>query len=456
MKPRIMLIDDDTVFIEDLLHHLGDLFDWITLESGRDALGAIQRSLPDVVLLDIDLGSEPGGFQVLSSIRREVPRTPVVMVTRHDPSQMAADAWRLGAFGYIEKGSSIQHLVAHIERAIEEATLHRENESLREEIVRGGGHVVGQSRAMTTLMSQIPQVANTPSTVLITGESGTGKGVIARELHAQSPRSKQPFVRVSLPALSETLVESELFGHERGAFTGAIARHVGSFERAHRGTIFLDEISEIPPRVQAKLLHVLQDRTFERVGGAEAIAIDVRIIAATNKNLEGMVSEGSFRQDLYYRLRVVPIDVPPLRERREDIPLLVQTKLDELAVKMNRARCRLSSSALDRLIAWDWPGNVRELENVLENALVHSQDDLLGEELFAGLVGSGAARLGYEEAKTMAIQRFERDYVDMMLRECGGNISEAARRMDITRQGLQKMIKRLGIKRAEECQGEDL
>jgi len=450
MKPRILLIDDDGVFIEDLLHHLGDRFDWITLQSGEDALGVIQRSLPDVVLLDIELGGEPNGFQVLSKIRSEVPRTPVVMVTRHDPSQMGADAWRLGAFGYIEKGSSIEHLAAHIERGIEEATLHRENEALREEIAVAGGRLVGQSPAMISLMNRIGQVARTPSTVLISGESGTGKGVIARELHMKSPRSKQPFVRVSLPALAESLIESELFGHEKGAFTGAVARHVGSFERAHRGTIFLDEVAEVPPRVQAKLLNVLQDRAFERVGGAEEITIDVRVIAATNKDIEAMVSRGSFRQDLYYRLRVVPLEIPPLRDRRDDIPLLAQAKLDELAVKMNRARCRLSSSALDRLIAWDWPGNVRELENVLENALVHSQEDILGEELFFGLVGSASAGVGYEDAKAAAIRRFETDYVEMMLRDSDRNVSETARRMGLSRQGLQKMMKRLGIKRAEE------
>ena len=307
--------------------------------------------------------------------------------------------------------------------------------------------LIGDGRAMKLLRQQIERVARTPSTVLVTGETGTGKELIAREIHSLSDRSERLFVPVCCPAIPETLVESELFGHEKGAFTGAIARRIGKFELADGGTIFLDEIAEISTAVQAKLLRALQDHCIERVGGSKEISVDVRVIAATNRDLEAEVAEGRFRQDLYYRLRVVPLVSPPLRNKKEDIPQLVQYILDRKARNMNRARCRLSAAALDRLVAWDWPGNVRELENVLENALVHSDGEILGEGLFVGLVGSGVSRLTYAEAKERALERFETDYLRLMLGMCSGNVSEAARRMGLTREGLRKLMKRRGISR---------
>ena len=447
MKPRILLVDDDPAFVEDILHHLGSRFEWNTLSNGERVLEVITESLPDVVLLDIELGAGPDGFEILGKIRSEVPSTPVVMVTHHDPSRMAAQAWRLGAFGYIEKGERIDHLAAHIERAIEEATLHREREALRQEIAQRSGQLVGRSPAMMDLMKKISQVAKTSSTVLITGETGTGKEVVARQIHSQSSRSQRLLVPVECPGIQETLVESELFGHEKGAFTGAIRRRIGYFETAQRGTIFLDEISEINTSVQAKLLRVLQDRQIQRVGSSELVPIDVRIIAASNRDLEAMVDEGSFRRDLYYRLRVVPLHIPPLRERKDDIPILAQHLLDRKAGQMARHRSKLSSEALDRLLAWHWPGNVRELENVLENALVHSQSDVLGEDLFVGLVGGDMSRLNYKEAQALMLDKFDRDYVNLMLNESAWNVSKAARRMGLTRQGLEKKMKKLAIKR---------
>jgi DNA-binding NtrC family response regulator len=447
MKPSVLLVDDDSVFVEDLLHHLGERFDWATLPSGEKVVEVIKETLPDVVLLDIDLGSGPDGLEILSSIRSDIPRTPVIMVTRHDPEDMAGEAWRRGAFGYVAKSSRMDQLAAQLERAIEEATVYRENQTLREEVSRRSGRLIGESKAMKALMEQIARVAQTSSTVLITGETGTGKELIAREIHEQSLRKRHLFIPVCCPAIPETLVESELFGHEKGAFTGATGRRIGKFELANRGTIFLDEIAETGPSVQAKMLRVLQDHRLQRVGGTQEIEVDVRVIAATNRDLEAEVEKGSFRRDLFYRLRVVPLHSPPLREKSEDIPVLVQYILDRKAQEMNRGRCRLSSAALDRFLTWDWPGNVRELENVLENGLVHARGDVLDEDLFIGLVGPKIETLTYADAKEQMLERFEKDYLNLMLGQCNWNVSEAARRMGLSREGLRKLMKRRGVEK---------
>jgi two-component system nitrogen regulation response regulator NtrX len=453
MKPRVLLVDDDTTFIADVVHLLGDRFEWQTLTSGETVLSAMREDLPDVVLLDIELGAGPDGLEILSGLRAEMPRTPVIMVTRHDPQRMAAKAWRLGAFGFIEKGSSLEELTAHIERAIEEATLWRENQALRQELAETKGRLVGQSAAMQSIREQIGRVARAQSTVLIQGETGTGKELVAREIHDLSQRAKHLLVPVCCPALPESLVESELFGHEKGSFTGAITRRIGKFELAHRGTIFLDEVSEISSPIQAKLLRVLQERTVERVGGNKEITVDVRVIAASNRNLESLVESGDFRSDLFYRLRVVPLTVPPLRERKEDIPLLTEAILDRKSRQMGQSCPRLSDGAMDAFLAWDWPGNIRELENVLEFALVHSQESELSEELFQGLIGTDTEHLDYAEARGRALARFERNYVLSMLGACEGNVSRAARRMGLSRQGLQKLMKRRGVENRSRSRG---
>lgn len=450
MRSHILLVDDDSTFTEDLLLQLGDRFEFETHSTGIGVLDSVRNLQPDVVLLDIDLGSGPDGFDLLTELQRERLRVPVIMVTRHDTARMAIQALRMGAFDYVEKGMPWEQFTAHIERAIGEATLWRQNQALKTELAERTGRLVGESMTMRQLNAQIDRVAATTSTVLITGENGTGKGLIAREIHARSPRRDHLMVSVCCPAIPENLFESELFGHEKGAFTGAIARQIGKFEFAHGGTIFLDEISEIPLAMQAKLLKVLEDRKVARIGGTQEIAFDVRVIAATNCNLEARVAEGTFRQDLYYRLRVFPLHVPPLRDRRDDVPLLIQAILDRKARDLNRSTPKLSRTALDRLIAWDWPGNVRELENVLEYALVQSHTHLpeeeLGEELFMSVVGPGIATLDFTEARARVLRKFEVDYLDLILRECQGNKSEAARRMGISREGLRKLMGRLNSK----------
>ncbi len=448
MKPSVLLVDDDELFTEDVIFQLGERFHWDVLNHGKGVVARIADTLPDVVLLDIELG-DTSGLDILSRIRAQVPRTPVIMITRYDPEEMAAHAWRLGAFGYIEKASSIEHISAQIERAIEEAFLFREKETLRQEVNEKSGKLMGKSPAMKELFDKIAMVAKTSSTVLITGETGTGKELVAREIHNQSGRSKNMFVPVLCSAIPDNLAESELFGHEKGAFTGAIRRKIGKFELAQRGTIFLDEVSEMDGNLQAKLLRVLQDNKIQRVGGSREIEIDVRVIAATNRDLRKMVDAGKFREDLYYRLRVIPVNTTPLREKREDIPLLAQSFLNRKAREMKKNKCRLSSAALSRLMAWDWPGNVRELENVLEYALVHLKGEIIGEELIAPLLAPGVMELDYKRAKEEVIERFEKNYIRTILNECSWNVSEAARRMGITRQGLDKMMKRRGIVRPD-------
>jgi DNA-binding NtrC family response regulator len=447
MKWRVLLVDDDATFTEDMLLHLGERFEFMVLHDGGAVIPTVRDHLPDVVLLDIELGSEPDGLDVLSQMRDELPRVPVVMVTRHDPAEMGAEAWRRGAFGYIAKSCSIEEIAARIRRALEEATAYRERQALREEVQERVGQLIGESRAMRQVREIIGQVAPTDSTVLITGETGTGKELIARAIHEQSSRRDHLFVPVACPAIPEPLVESELFGHERGAFTGATVRKIGKFQIAHKGTLFLDEIGEIPLSVQAKLLRALEERKFSPVGDTREIEVDVRILAATNRDLEAEVAKGKFRADLYYRLRVVPIHMPPLRERREDIPILAQHMLDLMTRNLNKPRSRLSARALDRFFAWGWKGNVRELRNVLECALVRSMGEVLDEDLFIHLVCPDMARLTYKDARKQFLDQFDKDYAYLILRECDWNVSMAAKRMGLTREGLRRLMKRLGINR---------
>jgi len=447
MKWRVLLVDDDTVFVDDLLLHLGGRFEVSVLSDGDEVIPYVQHNLPDVVLLDIELGSDPNGLEVLSRMRDDLPRVPVIMVTRHHPAEMGAEAWRRGAFAYIAKSCPTGELAATIERAIEEATAHRERQALREEVQQLSGRLIGESPAMRGVRKLIAQAATSDTTVLITGETGTGKELIARAIHEQSTRRDRLFVPVACPAIPEALVESELFGHERGAFTGATTRKIGKFQLAHKGTLFLDEVGEIPKSIQVRLLRALEERKFYPVGSDNEVEVDVRIMAATNRDLPVEVGKGKFREDLYYRLRVMGIHSPPIREKREDIPVLAQHTLDNLCRKAGRPRCRLSARALDRFLAWHWPGNVRELKNVLESALVRSQSDVLDEDLFVHTVCPPLTSLGYKEARKQFIAQFDRDYATLILNDCDWNVSRAAKRMGLTREGLRRMIKRLGIAR---------
>jgi DNA-binding NtrC family response regulator len=380
------------------------------------------------------------------------------MITAHGSEKIAVEAMKLGAEDYVPKPFDNDEIRLVVRRALERTRLARENRWLRARLARDVGfeNLIGSGPAMQRVFETIQKVAETDLTVLIRGESGTGKELVAQALHERSARRKGPFVAVNCAAISRELVESELFGHEKGAFTGAEARRIGRFEAADGGTIFLDEIGDMAPETQAKVLRVLQERSFERVGGGKPLSVDVRVVAATHRELEREVREGRFREDLYYRLQVVEIELPPLRERREDVPALAFRFLAQLGERLGRPAKRLSPEALTHLARHAWPGNVRELRNAVERAAVLAAGEEIGaadlalpepgdperEEEAAHPAGERV----FSEAKRGAVERFERAFLLRALREHGGNVSRTAEAIGMVRQSLQQKIRELGLR----------
>jgi two-component system nitrogen regulation response regulator NtrX len=397
-------------------------------------------------------------MQVLEQLKAARPEVPVIMISGHGTIETAVQSTKLGAFDFIEKPFSLEKLVITAENAITLARLRRENLQLRERFQQET-RLIGTSSRITALRKQIEIVAPTNGWVLITGENGTGKELVARAIHRLSPRSDQPFVDVNCAAIPESLIESELLGHEKGAFTGATERKIGKFEQAHGGTIFLDEIGDMSHNTQAKILRVLQEQSFTRLGSSRAITIDVRVITATNKHLETAIAEGSFREDLYYRLNVIPVQVPPLRERREDIPLLAEHFLRLFSGTTNSggADKRLDPDAMTLLQQYGWPGNVRELKNLMERlAIMVPGTHITAADLPAtvrGETGTSTATapadgtLGEFMADSFAaaVNRFERYYLRAKLQEFDGNVSRTAAAIGTTRRNLHRKIKALGI-----------
>ncbi len=431
---------------------------------GDEAIAQLEAEPWDLVLTDLSLGRGPSGMDVLQAAKRLRPETAVVMITAHGSEKLAVQAMKSGAEDYVPKPFDNDELRVVVQRALDRTRLAREHRMLLERVGRDVGfeNLVGSGPGMRKVFETIEKVAETDLTVLVRGESGTGKELVAQALHHRSPRRSRPFVAVNCAAISRELVESELFGHEKGAFTGADARRVGRFESADGGTVFLDEIGDMPLETQAKVLRVLQERSFERVGGAKAIGVDVRVVAATHRDLEAEVRRGGFRQDLYYRLRVVEIVVPPLRERPEDLAPLVERFLEQLGVRLGRERRGISVAALARLARHSWPGNVRELRNVIEQAAVLAPGAVIAEEdlrLGAGdtLDGSPALRTeaGFSEAKRKATETFERAYLLSALRSHGGNVSRTAEAIGMVRQSLQQKIRELGLRSEDWSSGEN-
>jgi two-component system, NtrC family, response regulator PilR len=368
---RILVVDDEESMRQLLEIALGKEGHRITLaESGTKATELIDKSSYDLVISDIKM-PDMSGVEVLRHIKETDPSVPVIMVTAYASAETAVEALRLGAYDYLTKPFKMEELKTNIRNALEKVRLKRENETLKRELKHKHGldSMLGSSPPMLKLFEHIKSVAATNSTVLITGESGTGKELAARAIHVRSQRVNDQFVSINCGAVPETLLESELFGHTKGSFTGATASHKGLFEVAHKGTIFLDEIGEMSPTMQVKLLRVLQEKKIRAIGSTEEIEVDVRILAATNKDLDLGVKEGTFREDLYYRLAVIPIHLPPLRERREDIPVLAEHFLEKARRSSGKSITKIADDALERLKAYDWPGNVRELENVIERAM---------------------------------------------------------------------------------------
>jgi len=458
MKARLLVVEDDRgiqVALRALL--VKDGHDVVLAGSGAAALVELAEGTFDLVLTDLALGRGPDGLAVLRASKETRRETPVVLLTAHGNERIAVEAMKAGADDYLPKPFDNDELRVVIARALERTRLEREHRLLLERLEReyGFGALVGSGPAMQRVFDVIRKVAETDLTVLVRGESGTGKELVAQALHHRSPRALRPFVAVNCAAISRELVESELFGHEKGAFTGADARRVGRFEAAAGGTLLLDEIGDMPLETQAKVLRVLQERVLERVGGNVKIPVDVRVVAATHRDLEAEVKDGRFRQDLYYRLKVVQLELPPLRERREDIPALVERFLAQLAERLGRPRTRISEAALGRLSRHPFPGNVRELRNLIEQASVLSSggvieppDLALDGEPEVTAEGGAAYVPGtpFAEAKRAATERFERQFLGEALRRHGGNVSRTAEAVGMVRQSLQQKLKELGLR----------
>ena len=443
---RILVVDDEEGIRRSLSGILSDEGIDITVSSdGEEALTTLKaRNDIDLVLLDIAM---PGrdGLQILEEIVATWPRLPVLMMSGHGNIDTAVKATKLGAYSFIEKPISIEKLLLNIENALDRFRLEEENRKLRANVVRAH-EILGESQAITQVKEQIEIAAPTNGWVLITGENGTGKELVARQIHVQSKRADQPFVEVNCAAIPEELIESELFGHEKGAFTGAIQQKRGRFELADHGTIFLDEIADMSLKTQAKILRILQEHTFERVGGVDTINIDVRVIAATNKNLEKEILDGHFREDLYYRLNVIPFQVPPLRKRREDIPLLVESFVAEFCAESGAKRKTVTLRAMKILESYSWPGNVRELRNLMERlVLMTAGDQIKDTDLPDNLHVSSRTIAGEEESLEGARKAFEREFLSAKLQENGWNISRTAEAIGIARESLSRKIKAFKI-----------
>lgn len=435
MKKTVFLIEDDKlmrVTLEDALRAAG--YEVASFDAGTPALHAFKDAPCDIVITDVRL-PDLDGLDVLKEVT-ETSRVQVIIMTAFGTIKDAVEAMKLGAFDYITKPFSLDEFLLIIERALEVQRLREENIRLKRDISRcyRSPNIIGESEAMKRVLSLIDRVAAADSTVLILGESGTGKELVATTIHYQSARKDGPLIKVNCAALPEGLIESELFGHEKGAFTGAIRRKPGRFELAGGGTIFLDEVGDLPPAAQSKLLRVLQEKSVERIGGTETVTVDVRVIAATNKNLEEEVKSGRFREDLYYRLNVIPVTIPPLRERREDIPYLIDHFMNQCKSR-RRSPVRFSKDALDALMSYDYPGNIRELENILERCITLSASDTIGKEDLPAPLVKGAhpqRRLALSAVTAGA----EKEHISRVLREAGGNRTRAAEMLGISRKTL--------------------
>ena len=457
MKPRILIVEDERaiqIALTGLLRRDGYEVD--VAGTGEEAVAKFEDASFDLVLTDLALGRGLSGMDVLHRVKKVRPECVVVMITAHGSEKIAVEAMKGGAEDYVPKPFDNDEIRLVVRRALDRTRLERENRLLLEQAQRqfGLGKIIGSGPAMHRVFETIQKVAETDLTVLIRGESGTGKELVAQALHNRSARKNRPFVAVNCAAISSELVESELFGHEKGAFTGADARRQGRFEAADGGTIFLDEIGDMAPETQAKILRVLEEHSFERVGGTRPIDVSVRVVAATHRNLEEEVAKGNFREDLYYRLKVVAIELPSLRERSEDVPALALRFVEEVTERLGREKKQIGEGAMTALVKYPWPGNVRELRNVIEQAVVLAPDPTLveadlnlpGDNASIRSPESGDSDLPFGDAKKQAVEKFEKRFLLRALRTNNGNISRAAESIGMVRQSLQQKIRELGLR----------
>jgi two-component system response regulator HydG len=450
-QAHILVVDDDPAhrtMLRALLGQKGYLVD--VAADGADAISMARQTPYDLILMDIRMAGI-GGIEALKEIRSINPAIPVLIMTAYSSVETAVEALKSGAYDYLTKPVEPDEWLLAIEKALEHRFLREENIQLRERL--GArldlGGIIGRSPCMKQLFETLAMVAPTEATVLLTGESGTGKELVASAIHLNSPRSPKPFVKVNCAAITESLLESELFGHQRGAFTGAVSRREGRFQQAHGGTIFLDEVGEMAPSMQAKLLRVLQDGEIQRVGSDETLRVDVRVIAATNRDLGQDVKAGRFREDLYYRLNVVNIHIPPLRERKEDIPLLAQHFLQIYARKNRRIVKGFTPRAMDLMSRYDWPGNVRELENAVERGVILMRGEYFTHEdlplALRELLPPEEKNEPFPLPAGMSIRQMEKELIKRTLEATGGNKSQAARRLGITRRTLHLKLKEYAL-----------
>jgi DNA-binding NtrC family response regulator len=447
---HILVVDDEEIMAESLaawLREDGYLVD--TASSGQDAIAKSRRTDYAIYFVDLKMPGGLDGIETMMEIRKTRPDASIIIITAYATVDTAITAMKEGAQEYIVKPCNPAEISMLVSRIIKVKNLQRENTLLRQRLNQQYKFqdIVSKNPRMLEITELARQVANHRSTVLIRGASGTGKELIARAIHNSGERAGKPFIPVSCAALAETLLESELFGYEKGAFTGAQSQKIGKFEMADGGTLFLDEIGDISPKVQVDLLRVLQERAFYRVGGSEEVRVDVRVIAATHVNLEEAVAEGRFREDLFYRLNVIEVRLPPLRERREDIPLLVQYFIDRISSEAGKEITGISEGALKVLLDHDWPGNVRELENAIERAVVTSRSPVLTEDDFSFLQQSGAARRRWDVPQNTTLDEIEKMAISVTLDRTEGNVKEAAAVLGIDRSTLYDKIKKYEIPR---------
>jgi two-component system, NtrC family, response regulator AtoC len=470
-RKQVLIVDDEPNLRKILSAQLSrDGYDVMTAEDGEQGLALLKEHHIDLVITDLKM-PKVDGMTLLKRALEEEPDLPIVLITAHGTIDTAVEALKSGAFDFVTKPFDKDEVRQIVGKALRTRELRGADAT---SVPTGGGvrfGIIGDSTGITDLYAVLERVADTPTTVLITGESGTGKELVARALHEHSGRKDKPFIKVNCAAIPKELIESELFGYERGAFTGAVSSKPGRFELANGGTLFLDEIGEIPIEMQVKLLRALQESEFERVGGIKTIRIDVRLVAATNRDLKKLIANGTFREDLFYRLNVVPIRLPALRERTVDIPLLVEHFLVKFNERLKKRVEGVEAEAMETLVAYPWPGNIRELENVIERAVLFCDtqklraSDLPPEirgipamanislseaDLQAALAGEG----GLKEHVKVAMSRLEKELVSRALQQTTGNVTHAARLLKISRKGLQLKMKELGLREGAVDKGE--
>ncbi|WZL74047.1 sigma-54 dependent transcriptional regulator [Clostridiaceae bacterium 35-E11] len=450
MRKKILIADDEKNMIWAMKKALkNENYKVITASNGVEAVEKVKTDDPDLVLLDLRMPRKDG-MEALREIKELNVNIPIIMITAHGTMESAVEAMKIGAIDYISKPFDIEELKIQIRKALDIGNMKEEIEFLKEELKdKTGKAIIGDSPKMKEVLEIVDRVAKSTATILITGESGTGKELIANAIHYNSDREKKPYITVNCGAIPESLLESELFGHEKGAFTGAVSKKPGRFERADEGTIFLDEVGELSPATQVKLLRVLQEKEIERVGGTEVIKVDVRVIAATNRDLKKMTEEGTFREDLYYRLNVIPIELPPLRERKEDILALIDYFIHKYCSEMGREKICLSEDALERLVQYSWKGNIRELENVVERLIILSKGNVIyKEDLPREILSQNENTLGFitlpEEG--IHLEEVEKNLIEQALKKTQDNQTKAAQLLGITRHTLIYRMEKYNMK----------